>query len=207
MGFRAILRSFPNLWTEPHTAIDIVKELKPDVVVADNYDYVVAYDTDCKCARKLHELSEYTRKSYLYEIVIKGQVEWLKAFPKTIEVAIESRKFYVVHGNPRNCLHGYMKLSPSLDELKPSLTLSMIVLKPKLLQVDTVVADQTHVPMDINIDCVRAVNSRSCRKPSYDDYRASYAVYGTKTNVLEIRRVEYDIDKVVSNLKDLRAEG
>lgn len=83
-----------------------------------------------------------------------------------------------------------MKLSLSLDELKLSLTLSMIALKPKLLQVDTVVAGQKHVPMDINVDYVRVVNSRSYRKPGYSDYRASYAVYGTKTNVLEIRRVE-----------------
>lgn len=200
------LGDFVDYGPEPHIIIDMVKELKPHVVVIGNHDYAVAYNTDCRCAPELHELSEYTRRVISMRLLSREQIEWLRTLPKNIEVAIGGKRFYVVHGSPRNPLYGYMKPDLTPNELKLSLTPSMAALKPKLIQVNIVVAGHTHIPMDVTVDSVRIVNPGSCGQPRDGNYRASYAVYDTETNILEIRRVEYDVDKVVKKLKDLGLE-
>ncbi|MEM4003460.1 MAG: metallophosphoesterase family protein, partial [Ignisphaera sp.] len=43
------LGDFVDYGPEPHIVIDIVRTLKPDVIVMGNHDSAVAFDMDCRC--------------------------------------------------------------------------------------------------------------------------------------------------------------
>ncbi|MEM4787856.1 MAG: metallophosphoesterase family protein, partial [Ignisphaera sp.] len=105
-----------------------------------------------------------------------------------------------------NPLYGYMKPDLPLSELRLSLTPSMVTLRPSIIRVDTVIAGHTHIPMDIAIDGVRIVNPGSCGQPRDGDFRASYAIYNTETNTFEIHRVEYNIERVIEKLRELKLD-
>ncbi|MEM0490865.1 MAG: metallophosphoesterase family protein [Ignisphaera sp.] len=201
------LGDFVDYGPEPHIVIDIVKDLKPDAIVMGNHDYAVAFNTDCKCDPVLHNLSEYTRKNISLKLLSREQIEWLKTLPKTIEKVIDGKKHYIVHGSPRNPLYGYIKPGLSINEIKLSLTSSVVAIKPKPIEVDYVFVGHTHIPMDIKVDSVRIVNPGSCGQPRDGDYRASYAIYDTETNIFEIGRIEYDIERVVKKLEELNLES
>jgi diadenosine tetraphosphatase ApaH/serine/threonine PP2A family protein phosphatase len=50
------------------------------------------------------------------------------------------------------------------------------------------------------------LNPGSCGQPRDGNLRASYAIYDIEKGVFEIRRVKYDIGKVVEKLKNLNLE-
>ncbi|MEM2627685.1 MAG: metallophosphoesterase family protein [Ignisphaera sp.] len=200
------LGDFVDYGPEPHIVVDIVKSLKPDAVVMGNHDNAVALNVDCMCAPEIHELSEYTRRNISLKFLSRDQLEWLKMLPKTAEVDIGNKRFYIVHGSPRNPLYGYMYPYLSLEELKLSLTPSLVSLKPKPVRANVVVVGHTHIPMDIVVDSIKIVNPGSCGQPRDGDNRASYVVYDVETEIVEIRRVKYDVERVIGKLRELRLE-
>lgn len=200
------LGDFVDYGPEPHIVIDIVRSLRPDVVVMGNHDSAVAFDIDCRCSPEIHELSEYTRKNISLKSLSREQIEWLRMLPKSIEKDVEGRKLYIVHGSPRNPLYGYMKPDLPLSELRLSLTPSIVTPRPRIIRIDTVIAGHTHIPMDIAVDGVRVINPGSCGQPRDGDFRASYAIYNTETNTFEIHRVKYNIERVIEKLRELKLE-
>jgi len=50
-----ILGDLVDYGPEPHVVIDVVRELKPDVIVQGNHDHAVANGADCRCDPVVHE--------------------------------------------------------------------------------------------------------------------------------------------------------
>jgi protein phosphatase len=201
-----VLGDLVDYGPEPHIVIDIVRELKPDVIVMGNHDYAVAFNTDCRCDPEIHELSEYTRRNISYRLLSREQIEWLKSLPIKIEKNVNGRKIYIVHGSPRNPLYGYLKPDLSKDEILLQITPSIYAVKPRPVNADIVLVGHTHIPTTILVDDRYILNPGSCGQPRDGDLRASYAIYDIEKGVFEIRRVKYDIGKVVEKLKNLNLE-
>lgn len=201
-----VLGDLVDYGPEPHVVIDIVRGLAPDVIVMGNHDNAVAYDTDCRCAAEIHDLSEYTRKNVSYKLLSKDHIEWLKSLPQKVDIEIFGKRFYIVHGSPRNPLYGYLKPDLPRDHMLLQLTPSMLAVKPRPVEASAIVVGHTHIPMDIDIDGSRILNPGSCGQPRDGDPRASYALYDPETDTFTIHRVEYDIDKTVEKLKQLNLE-
>ncbi|MCS7110921.1 MAG: metallophosphoesterase family protein [Ignisphaera sp.] len=201
-----LLGDFVDYGPEPHVVIDIIRDLRPDALVMGNHDNAVAFDTDCRCAQEIHELSEYTRREVSLKLLSREQIEWLKTLPKTVEIILDGRRHYIVHGSPRNPLYGYVKPDLQPAELRLSLTPSMVALRPKPVEADVVAVGHTHVPMSITVDGIKVVNPGSCGQPRDGDPRASYAIYNTEVGSVEIRRVWYDIERVARKIGELKLE-
>jgi predicted phosphodiesterase len=139
-----VLGDLVDYGPEPHIVIDIVRELKPDVIVMSNHDYAVAFNTDCRCDPEIHELSEYTRRNISYRLLSREQIEWLKSLPIKIEKNVNGRKIYIVHGSPRNPLYGYLKPDLSKDEILLQITPSIYAVKPRPVNADIVLVGHTH---------------------------------------------------------------
>lgn len=201
-----VLGDLVDYGPEPHVVVDMVKELKPDIVVAGNHDYAIAYNADCRCMPEIHELSEYTRKFISMKLLLRDQIDWLRALSLRVETTIVGKKVVAVHGSPRNPLYGYLKPSLPRNEILLQLTPSVFAIKPAPIKADIVLVGHTHIPAEIEVEGIRVLNPGSCGQPRDGDPRASYAIYDTESSTFTIRRVRYDIDRVIDKLRNIGLE-
>lgn len=198
-----VLGDLVDYGPEPHLVVDLIRSLKPDVIVRGNHDHAVAYNTDCLCAPEVHDLSVYTRTNISYKLLSREQVEWLKTLPLRMEVVVNGKRFYVVHGSPRSPLYGYLKPGLSYDEIRLHLTPSPLAVRPRLVKADYVVVGHTHIPWRTTVNNINVVNPGSAGQPRDGVPRASYVIIDTETMSIEHHRVGYDVGRVLSKLRSL----
>ena len=201
-----VLGDLVDYGPEPHVVVDMIRELGPDVIVRGNHDHAVAFNTDCLCSPKTHELSVYTRENISYKLLSKEQINWLKTIPTKRIVELNGLKLYVVHGSPRNPLYGY--LYPDLEEdlLKLYLTPSMLAVRPRVVRADYVVVGHTHIVLNLRVDNTRVVNPGSVGQPRDGDNRASFAILDTDKGEFTVYRVKYPIEETLRKLRSLGIE-
>ncbi len=198
-----VLGDLVDYGPEPHLVIDIIRDLKPDVIVRGNHDHAVAFNTDCLCSPRTHELSVYTRNNISYRLLSKEQILWLRNIPIRKEVNVNGYKVYLVHGSPRNPLYGYLYPDMSLDLMRLYLTPSTMAVRPRPIRANMVAVGHTHLVLDITIDDVRVVNPGSVGQPRDGDNRASYAIIDLEKNKLITYRVKYPVENTLRKLRSL----
>ncbi|MGC8975709.1 MAG: metallophosphoesterase family protein [Thermoprotei archaeon] len=202
-----VLGDLVDYGPEPHIVVDLVRGLRPDIIVTGNHDYAVAYGVDCRCDPEIHELSVYTRMNISLRLLSSEQIEWLKSLPLRVEREVSGKKLYAVHGSPRNPLYGYLKPGLPNDELIMQLSASLLTTKPKLVDADLILVGHTHIPMNVVVGGnTRVVNPGSCGQPRDGDARASYIIYDVENNAFEIHRIKYDVERVVRKLQQLQLD-
>ncbi|MBZ6497165.1 metallophosphoesterase family protein [Natrinema longum] len=117
------------------------------------------------------------------------QREWLAELPLRMEFAEDAYRLVHSHPDP-NRLGSYVrpaqfpKMRPYLDEY------------------DGIVLGHTHVQHEATIDGRLIVNPGSVGQPRDRDERAAYAVLDTAADEVELRRVEYDINRVLTRVEE-----
>lgn len=189
--------------------IDVIRELKPEVIVMGNHDYAVAYNADCRCAEILHDLSVYTRTNISFKLLTREQVEWLKTLKHRAELTISSKHVYIVHGAPRSPLYGYLKPDLPLRELEEMLLepLGGFQLKYRPIKADYVLVGHTHTPFTLRVGEKILLNPGSIGQPRDGDPRASYAIFDVETGSFKVFRVKYDVNIVVEKLRRLALDS
>ena len=198
-----VLGDLVDYGPEPHIVVDLIRSMRPDIIVKGNHDHAVAFNVDCLCASEIHELSEYTRNNISYKLLTKEQIKWLRTLLLRNEITINNKSFYIVHGSPRNPLYGYLKPNLSPDEILLHLTPTSLAARPKPINKDFVVIGHTHIPCRISIGNTIVLNPGSVGQPRDGVPKASYMIIDTDNMVIEHYRVEYDINRVLRKLKDL----
>lgn len=204
-----VLGDLVDYGPEPHTVIDMVRDLRPDAIVVGNHDYAVAYGVDCRCSPTLHELSVYTREFISKRLLSREQIEWLKSLPTKVVREVSGKKICLVHGSPRNPLYGYLEPNLPTTVLREQLSESKFSHGERARPVDahTVLVGHTHKPMKTEVDGVPVLNPGSCGQPRDGDPRASFAIFDPETNTFTIHKVKYDVEKVIEKLKQLQLEN
>ena len=75
-------------------------------------------------------------------------------------------------------------------------------MRPHLDEYDGIVLGHTYIQHEATIDGRLIVNLGSVSQPQDCDERAAYAVIGTAAGEVELRRVEYDINRVISRVEE-----
>lgn len=207
-GYDAIwfLGDYVDYGPEPHVAVDIVRDLRPEVILMGNHDHAVAYNTDCRCASEIHELSVYTRLNISYRLLGEDQIRWLKGLNLKAMLTINGIRYYIVHGSPRSPLYGYLKQTLSPEELNYHLVLESPLVLSRLVDVDILVTGHTHIPADFNYNGLRIVNPGSTGQPRDGDPRASYGLLDTEIGEFRVFKVKYDVETVLGKLRALGIE-
>lgn len=201
-----VLGDLVDYGPEPHVVVDIIRDLEPEIIVRGNHDHAVAFNTDCLCSPKIHELSVYTRENISYRLLSKEQIEWLKTLPTRREIGVDDFKIYLVHGSPRNPLYGYLYPDMDRELMKLYLTPSIMAVRPRLIAADMVVVGHTHIVLDIMVDSVRVVNPGSVGQPRDGDNRASYAILDLDRKEFKSYRVKYPVENTLRKLRSLKIE-
>ncbi len=176
---------------EPDEVLDILRDLNPEVWVTGNHDYANAFGVDCHCGEKTHELSVYTRENITQKKLSREDRVFLKTLPLYQVKELNGEKFYFVHACPMNPLYGYMfDFDPDCmrDELGRKIDATMLVY------------GHTHFPRNGSLAGYSYFNPGSAGQPRDGDARASYGIYDGK---FHLKRVKYDVERVVQKIKAL----
>jgi putative phosphoesterase len=110
---------------------------------------------------------------------------WLRSLPREIRFEADGKRYLLVHGSPR-------RINEYLYEDKPDATFARIAEGAKA---DVIVCGHTHKPYDKTVGSARFVNDGSAGKPKDGNPRVCWAMLDTATGAIDLRRVEYDVEK------------
>jgi len=118
---------------------------------------------------------------------------WLAELPVQQYVQLDGRRFLLLHATPRDPMDEY--LEADAEQWRQRL---------EHVQADFVCVGHTHVPMHLQLGHLQVINPGSVGQPRDGDPRASYAIIDG--GQVEFRRVAYDVDWTVRQLRDAGLE-
>lgn len=193
----------------PNECIELLRQERV-VGVAGNHDYAVLNKTSIK------NFNPYAQAAILWtqKILTKESLWYLDAFL----LVNKSYPFHIVHSSPDDPGDWYYLF-----------TIEDIIPQFNFFSYPVCLVGHTHIPFvvakrnDGKIEIIKEnkfelnsgwqyiINVGSVGQPRDQNPQASFAIYDTKTNIFEIRRIDYDIktaaDKIINaNLPPILAE-
>lgn len=175
---------------DPVACIDFLVE-RDALRVRGNHDNAVANRVDCGCGEAFRHLSVITRE-YMWRILDQRQLQWLGGADTFLELWQTGKSVYATHAAPSDNLFKYL-LPDSLDE--------ELELEAAVAGSDIILTGHTHKPFARVVGERLVVNVGSVGQPRDGIPRASYAVI--ENGQVELKRVDYDIDKALHRLRRL----
>lgn len=173
--------------TDPVPCVDWVKQ-NATAVVRGNHDHAVAQRIPARVGTGYRHLAALTRPLH-WDLLSPVKLKYLGRLPVTRTLTLDGKRFLLVHGTPRDPLDEYLYDNP--DGWGQRLG---------GIQVDFVCVGHTHIPLHVTLDDGRQiVNPGSVGQPRDGDPRAAYAVIDNGR--LEFRRVAYNIDQVIDQMR------
>ena len=129
---------------------------------------------------------EYTKKA-----INKENIDYLKKIKKaSLDIKIDGLKIRMYHGSPWNEFEEYV--FPDYQNFN----------KFRDIDADLIILGHTHWPMIKKVEKKTIINPGSCGQPRDYNSKASYAILDTKTKNIQIKRVDYEINKTCQAVKE-----
>jgi len=160
--------------------------------VRGNHDHSLAQRVRVRPAGTFRRISAALRDHH-YKVLSDEHLTWLAELPVQQYVQLDGRRFLLLHATPRDPMDEY--LEADAEQWRQRL---------EHVQADFVCVGHTHIPMHLNLGHVQVVNPGSVGQPRDGDPRASYAIIDG--GQVEFRRVSYDVDWTVRQLRDAGLE-
>ena len=174
-------------YTKPDECIEKINQLKT-ISVTGNHDLACVTGNANGFNPYAKEAIYWTRK------VIKDRnVEFLRNLKHKIRLKIDNVNIMIVHGSPRDPINEY--IFPYI----PDSTLKSFL---ESENVDILIMGHTHVPFAKKFGDKLVFNPGSVGQPRDGNNKASFAFLDVPNKEVEIHRVEYNIDEVVTSLGD-----
>ena len=171
-----------NPW--PAECVERVREIAA-ATVRGNHDRTVETPERYRANRMAEAGLEHANASLSDE-----QLAWLRRLPRTAEIA--GGQYLLVHSHPaaaREDAYVYPEEFGSLDR--------------HMGEYDGIVLGHTHVQGARSVAGGFVVNPGSVGQPRDSDPDAAYAVLDTATDEIDLRRVDYDLDRVADAVEDV----
>jgi len=167
----------------PGDCLEIIRDVS-DICVQGNHDRAV--DTPQR-----YEHNEMARAGLAHakKELTDSQLSWLLSLSTDTTFANEQYRLVHSHPDPDRLgsyvrPHQFPKVRPFLEDDEVGIVLG-----------------HTHIQHKATIDGKLIVNPGSVGQPRDNDPDAAYAVLDAETNDVELRRVPYDIDRVISKIE------
>jgi len=161
-------------------------------VVRGNHDHSVAQRVTVRPAGTFRRISAAMRPHH-YSVLRDEHISWLARMPVTTRVELDGLRFVLVHATPRDPMDEYLEAQPELWRQRL-----------EHIDADFVCVGHTHIPMHLRLDALQVINPGSVGQPRDGDPRAAYAVIDRGR--VEFRRVPYDIDRTLQQMRDAGIE-
>lgn len=178
--------------TDPIPCIEWVRQ-HATAAVRGNHDHAVAQRVAAKGGEGLRTLTAATRQIH-WNILSSSHTRYLARLPVTQHVTIGDQRFFLVHGTPRDPLDEYLEADPEAWSARL-----------EAVEADFVCVGHTHVPFHLKLERMQVLNPGSVGQPRDGDPRCAYAVI--EDGNVEFRRVEYDIDATLHQMRQAGVNG
>lgn len=171
----------------PNEVIEIVKKEKI-VSILGNHDHAVLTGDTSWFNSTAKKAVEWTKEELTSE-----SFNFLKNLPQVYD-----NEFYMIHGSPKDPLEEYV-----FPEDPEYVFLDFF----NYTNSSIIVLGHTHAPFIKKINERLIFNPGSVGQPRDHDSRASYAILDTGTLEVEIKRIEYDIEKTTKKIRESGLPG
>ena len=173
--------------TDPVPCVDWAR-VHMSVGVRGNHDHAVAQRVPPRNGGGFRGLAAATRPVH-WELLDDAQMAFLARLPVTDRITLDGLSFYLVHATPRDPLDEYLGENAEawLERLHA-------------IDADIVCVGHTHVPFHLDLGRIQVLNPGSVGQPRDGDPRCAYAVI--ENGNVEIRRVEYDVDATLQQMRE-----
>lgn len=198
-----VLGDLVDYGPDPEEVVDLTREIDA-ITVRGNHDHAAAFNIDCGCGEKTHDISVYTREKITIPQISEDQKRYLASLPLTMSINLGDRAVALVHGSMRSPLYGYVYPWTIKEELcQRSLRMRSEIAEECDIPYDIVLLGHTHHQFTIRLGRTLIVNPGSVGQPRDGDPRASFSVIdldGEKIGV-NLFRVKYDIERTMRKLE------
>jgi putative phosphoesterase len=122
-------------------------------------------------------------------IISAESADYLASLPPRRIFDLDDRKTGLFHGSPRDDDEYVYEADASPDLME-------------MCGCELLISGHTHIPYVKQMEQGLMLNPGAVGQPRDNDPRAAYALYDTQSGGAEVRRVEYDIEKVVLAVKE-----
>jgi putative phosphoesterase len=172
---------------DPIPCIDWIRK-HAKYAIRGNHDHSVVQRVPPPSGSGFRRLAAATRQQH-WKVLTPSHFKYLSRLPVTQFVELDGRSFYLVHATPRDPMDEYLANDP--EAWKQRL---------KGIDADFVCVGHTHLPLHLDLGRWQLLNPGSVGQPRDGDQRAAYAVIDN--GKIEFRRVEYDIEAAIRQLRD-----
>jgi putative phosphoesterase len=172
---------------EPTPCIDWIRT-HATYGVRGNHDHGAAQGVTVQGAAGFRFLTAATRPLTCKSLKEEDR-RFLADLPTTRAITLNGKRYLMVHGTPRD----------PLDEFGPA-ELDFWLKRMDGLNVDFVCVGHTHQPFILQVGKTTIINPGSVGLPRDGDPRMGYAII--TDNVIELRRVEYPVEKAVEAVQN-----
>ena len=172
----------------PVEVFDLLRYIRAKKVLG-NHDAAASFDRDCRSSPATHAASVVTREEITRKLLAPKFLDLLGKAERKLDLEYDGMKLRALHAAPGDELYRYVtkEEAASLD----------------MGGADLLVLGHTHTSYEVKKEGVWVVNPGSVGFPADGDTRASYAILDTKTRRIAFGRIKYDIDGVISKLRNL----
>ena len=174
---------------QPNEVIERLADLKPTIVLLGNHDHAVVTGDTSDFSENAAVAVHWTRKR-----ISQTSIAYLSRLQPSAKFEAEGVSLGLYHGSPRDPLSEYVY--PGI----PATWVQKIVHEGAAR---IVLLGHTHVPMIYPLKGELLGNPGSVGQPRDGDPRASFAVLSVESSEkfsLEIKRIEYDIEKTANSI-------
>ena len=172
----------------PAEVFDLLRYIRAKRVLG-NHDAAASFNRDCRSSPATHAASVATREEITRQLLAPNLLDFLGKAERKLDLEYDSMRLRALHAAPGDELYRYVT-----REEAGSLEMG---------GADLLVHGHTHTPYEVKKEGVWVVNPGSVGFPADGDLRASCAILDTRTWQIAFRRVKYDIDGVMSKLRNL----
>ena len=171
---------------EPAPCIDWVRR-NANHAIRGNHDHGAAQGVAINGATGYRYLTGVTR-TITCEKLNEVDRRYLAGLPITKYLTLDGKRYLLVHATPRD----------PMDEFGPP-DVDFWLRRLEGIDVDFVLCGHTHQPYILQVGKTTIINPGSIGLPRDGDPRASYAIIDN--NAIELRRVEYPIDRAIESIR------
>lgn len=172
-----------NTW--PSECLETVQN-QCDIVLQGNHDRNVSSEPIDKWDNNM----AYEGLKYSAQELTQSQKDWLNSLPPVQHISFDGIEFVLAHSHPTVedkyvYPSDFARMNPIVDD-----------------SIDCVVLGHTHIQHSMELSDIQVVNPGSVGQPRDDTNNAKYATFDTETENFTLHSVQYDVESVVSAVKE-----
>ncbi len=178
--------------TDPVPCIDWVRQ-NATAAVRGNHDHAVAQRVNPLPGGGFRWLAATTRPLQ-WKVMRQSQFKYLGRLPGSRSVDLDGKRFFLVHATPRDPMDEHLLADAPGWEART-----------RSVDADFICVGHTHRQFHLDLGRKQVINPGSVGQPRDGDPRCAYAI--VENGKISLRRVEYDIDATVRQMREAGLTG